>query len=209
MEPETIVPIDATLATPPTPTTPATTGDTVNWQDKYNGLSGAFKQEKTAKEQAILQLAELRLKYEGETTSLKSEKEQATTEALRLKSEAETARAEAATLKAERETRKVVSAKSSVLAEKFDKGFLRVEGLEGDALNQYLDDYLSDLEGSRRSAVRETVAGHVPAQSGGSANASMSTDELSKQLLTMQPGTAEYRAVEEAYFASLTKGNSR
>ena len=181
-------PGDESEAVASPPAAPAPPVKEVNWRDKYNGQNGVLKKEQakvtqlSADKAAALEDVE-RLTLEVETLKSMAATHQAT---------ATTVTGERDRLKAELELGRTIRLDFPVLTNLFDKGFLRTDGLQGDALTQYLTDFAAEQAELGDRQYRGNAAGSTPAAPAARQPANETADDLYDALMKLPPGHKDH-----------------
>lgn len=119
-----------------------------------------------------------------------------------LEGEKNTLTTERNTLSKKQEIAKTIRQKHPDLLDLYEDGLLRVDDLEGQALDEYLENLSSKLDGKASTALRNTLRGAAPPRPSGR-TASKTAGELMDDLMQSDPSSDGYGATLKAYEEAL------
>lgn len=146
-------------------------------------------------------------------TDLKSELTLHKSTAERIAAEKQALEAEVAVLRHQQQVGVLINSKFPELTAAFGAGILRTQGLEGEALETYLQNTLNFVKGTGVQAVNTLLQGTVPpnpgmlgVQPGG---ASLTADQMHEQLMQMTPNTPQYNQLFAAWMEAEKKRQAK
>jgi len=164
-----------------------------DWKAKYAQLSGDKDTELATLKADMKKLEADKSQFETQVAELSAAREALTTERASLESNLSIAKL-------------VMSPDYAALAPFLVNGTLRTDGLEGEALTEYLNKFKADLESfGAQSKQRQSEGSSPPAPQGGGAPATQSTEELYNTLMSMPTSDKAYESTLAAYTKALEK----
>ena len=189
----------------PTPTTtpdapPSTPSPAIDWERKYNGLQGQFKNVSSERDTFAAQVTKLTTEYEGQIAQLSKAKEDFEKQFQERSQVAEKTTGELAKTQAELAALKTVLKDFTDLAPLVAKGTLRVDGLSGDDLTKYLTQAREDLKGVIQEKTSQNLQGSSPQPPTGGTTPSMTLFEAQDK---MNDALRRYGSRSEQYISAV------
>lgn len=179
--------------------------DETDWQSKFNGMKGTaekYRREvvtlKENLEKANQRLSELELNSGSRITELTTELETARKQATESTTLAQK-------LQREGELGKMIRQKYGAISDLYDDGLLRTEGLEGDALTEYLDRMVTKVGELADAKNRNTHSGSTPPppppthRLGTATTKKEALDAVNSAMTTYGRNSHQYREAMDAY----------
>lgn len=173
--------------------------DTVDWKAKHDGLHGHALNLKKERDEWFNKYNELNRKLAALELETESKLGDATRQATEAASKAQEWETKATKFEREAALRSTIRQKHPSLLGDFEDGLLRLDGLEGDALDSYLEKYSSRMSTVQDDAIRGSLKGAKPPAPSGGSSAAKSPDELYEEVMRSEPGSDAYRNAWEAY----------
>lgn len=181
--------------------------------ERYNGLQGPLSRKEQELRDIKAQLHDFTQQRETEVAGLKAELEAfqkgnsdfdaQIKELNEYKAQAEQ---QLKALNAQLETNKLfLSEKYQPLIPSLEKGVLRLDGLEGDALTQYLDNFLADRQALLENGQQQRQAGGSPPPPAGGATADQTPEQLLERVMSTPPTDPKYSELLQSYKDALKK----
>jgi hypothetical protein len=183
---------------------PAPTGssDKTNWKAKYDGLQGYAKQQRTDAEKFKMLYSDAVAAQESEVAEKNARIEELEKRVAELEANNTALSSERDKLHKGREVSKKIRQDHPDLLELYEDGLLRVDDMEGEELDGYLQNLASKLAGKVGTALRDTLRGAAPPRPSGS-KASKTSAEIAEELFNLAPGSENYEQLYAAYDAAL------
>lgn len=172
-------------------------------KSKYDGQSGFLTQVKGQLEEAKSQIAALTGEYEEKVTTVSAERDTLTSQLAEIQSSFEQAQARLTALEHHQEVGGVIQEKFPGLAKAHSKGLLRTDGLEGEELESYLQNWNEMLSATADDAANQLLDGATPPTPTGTDKGGMTAQQLEDQLMTMDPNDPNYSKVETEWMEKL------
>ncbi len=174
-------------------------------QDQYNGLKGLSDQRFVDLGAANARITTLTTEYEGNASTLRTERDRAVTEAGVFKTQHESEKQRADRLAAENGLTKTILGKKEYapLTELLADGLLRVDGLTAEEQTAYLDRMAARFGAGVSAAAGKLIEGTTPPQPDGTLGLALTADQMLNKLMELEPGTKEYTELSAAYVSSL------
>jgi len=181
--------------------------------ERYTGLQGPMQKKDQEIQRLRAQITELSEQRETEVSSIKAELDTLKqgssgfeTQIQELSTAKTGLEAQVAQFQRQLETNKLfLSEKYQPLIPSLEKGTLRLDGLEGDALTQYLDTFLAERQTLLGQNPAQTTAGGSPPPPAGGGRAEPTFEELRDQVMQMSPTDPKYTETFKAYMDALAK----
>lgn len=183
----------STEAPPSQPSQP----QTPDWERKYNGLQGQFKNVSAERDQYAAKVTTITTEYEGMVANLTRERDELQKQLAERSGTSEQLQKDYVGTKTELDALKLVLKDYSDLAPLVAKGTLRIVGLQGDELTAYLAQAREDLKGVVKESAQQQVQGASPTPPTGGST-SMTLQELSdKKIEALRKGGAFSKEYQE------------
>lgn len=180
---------------------------------RYDGLQGPLSKKEQELQRYKAQITELSEQRESEKAELLAQLETLKKgngdfdaqikELSEYKAQAEQ---QLKALNAQLETNKLfLSEKYQPLIPSLEKGVLRLDGLEGDALTQYLDNFLADRQALLENGQQQRQAGGSPPPPAGGATADQTPEQLLERVMSTPPTDPKYSELLQSYKDALKK----
>lgn len=181
---------------------PTDKGDSTNWKAKYDGLKGYATQQRADADRYKKLYSEAIADQEAASADKDARIEELEARVAELQGERDALSHERDTLSKKQNIAKTIRQKHPDLLELYEEGLLRVDDLDDEALDQYLENLANKLDGKVGTALRDTLRGAAPRRPSGQ-TANKTAAELMDDLMQLDPRSEEYQKVFEAYDKAL------
>lgn len=178
---------------------------------RYDGLQGPLSKKEQELQRYKAQVTELSEQRESERAELTAQLEalktgnsQFDTQIKTLTDAKTAAETQAAALAKQVETNKLfMTEKYQPLIPSLEKGTLRLDGLEGDALTQYLDNFMAERQTLLENGQQQRGAGGSPPPPAGGATTDMTKEQLSDLVMKTPPSDPKYSEYYQSYLDAI------
>lgn len=175
---------------------------------EFDGLKGYAKQVQEQNTQLKAQITDLNSKYQGELTSLQTERERLAAEREALTQQLNERESKIRGLESYQMVQSKLMKEHPELLPWQIKGLLRVDGLEGETLDQYLNEFKSTLQATGQLKGLQGALGGTPPppspQGAPVANLSDLRQGMDSALRRYGVRSSEYAQAREAYVAAIS-----
>lgn len=175
-------------------------------KSQYDGLRGYVDGTlKPENQQLQARITQLTSEYEAQITTLTGERDAATSNLEGVRGELQEATGRLGKLERNQEIGRTIGTKFPALAELHAQGLVNTEGLEGEALESYLEGLNTRFGQVADAAVDRALDGATPDVSAGVTNAGMTSGEVYDRMMAINPDSPEHAELQALYLKKLSE----